>query len=618
MEPTGVTLADGRMAVVRHIETDDYERVLHYFDGLGELTRKYFCPHPFDEKHARMIVETSNRSDTVRLGAFADSAQGPLVGYFYYEPSETMTYPHVGCGIVDTFHGQGLGKILMSALVAEARRNGMPGLWLCVDKPNYRALRVYSKAGYRIIGGTRRPSHYDMVLDFAAEQSPFKYRCLYLHPIDWKLTNLTADTWTFEQWREYLNLMQGAGANMLKLFIWPTQYYHPDYPQTHLNQWRYDVYRQILTYARTLCLETHIGIAANGVPPSVWLSHPDKRAEGVRHQGIGLCWQRGKQQVLDMSASVVDHFADVADGFVIWHAASELCTCRQCADYALVMRDMMRSYGELVGERAQVRHCVWHTGVSEGQTEAAISHMQSIRNEILSGMSQGDWTLIYDQDEESLRVAREHGLKAISFAFFMNPESGNEVNSILPRTGFAQIEQAVREATGRDAGMLSYRLTPFTRLHQDWLFFRKQLHPDMSREQALGALAAFIGVGEEFVEALQALDQWWAGEEAGSYDMNTLCRAAEIIRSLAQQRPDYLVHLSEATDILLLIAQAGQSNGWQVTEELVEAVQHRMEQGPTFTSFTHEQLWDHRARLLIKTRLEWWMKAIRPIAVAQV
>lgn len=615
MEPTGFTITDGRTVVVRHIERDDYDRVLRYFDGLGETTRKYFCPHPFDDKHARMIVETSNRSDTVRLGAFADSAAGPLVGYFYYEPSETMRYPHVGCGIVDTFHDQGLGKILMNALVAEARRNGMPGLWLCVDKPNYRALHLYSKAGYRIIGGTRRPSHYDMVLDFAAEQSPFKHRCLYLHPIDWKLTNLTADTWSFEQWRDYLNLIQGVGANMVKLFIWPTQYYHPDYPETRHNRWRYELYQQVLAYARTLCLETHVGLAANAVPPSVWLAHPDKRAEEVGYRGIGLCWNRGRQQILEMAAGVVDQFADAADGFVIWYADPGLCICPQCTDYTPVMRDMMRTYEELVGDRAQVHHCAWWIGDMADGTRPPIPHTPGIRDDIFGSMSPGDWTLIHDRDEESIRVAREHGLEVISFAFFMDPESGNEANSVLPRTEFAQIEQAVRRAAEQDAGLLSYRLTPFTRLHQDWLFFRRQLHPDISRQQALGELAAFIGVGQEFVEALELLEQWWAGEEGG-YDMGKLRTAADTFRRLAVERPEYLTHLSETTDILLLIADAGATNGWQVTDELVEKVQRRMEQGPTFTSFTHEQLWDHRAALFIKTRLHWWMKSIRPIARA--
>ncbi|MFP3904219.1 MAG: hypothetical protein ACLFWB_08280, partial [Armatimonadota bacterium] len=79
--PLQVQMQGGGRAVLRHITGDDYERVLEYFDGLSELSRKYFCPHPFDEKHARMIVQTSDRTDNVRIGAFANSADGPLVGY---------------------------------------------------------------------------------------------------------------------------------------------------------------------------------------------------------------------------------------------------------------------------------------------------------------------------------------------------------------------------------------------------------------------------------------------------------------------------------------------------------------------------------------------------------
>ena len=55
-----------------------------------------------------------------------------------------------------------------------------------------------------------------------------------------------------------------------------------------------------------------------------------------------------------------------------------------------------------------------------------------------------------------------------------------------------------------------------------------------------------------------------------------------------------------------------------MTDELVEAVQQRMEQGPTFTSFTHQQLWDKaRAYAYINPRVRRWLKALMPIAMAE-
>ncbi len=611
IEAQEVQLRDGRKVTIRHITKDDYQRVLEYFGGLGEVSRKYFCPHPFDAEHARMIAESSNLSDTVRLAAIAASSGEPMVGYVYYTHKPERKYPRVGIGIVDAYHDQGLGQILMSALVAEARRNRKPGLSLCVDKPNHRALRLYSRSGYRISGESNQGRHHEMVLDFAAEQSPFKQRGMYLHPIDWKLTHLTADTWTPAEWKLYLDLIQGAGANMLKIFIWPTQYYHPDYAETYPNKWRWEVYKEVLAYARALNLQTHVGFAGNGVPPFVWQQQPDKRAKEVGYQGIELCWQRGREEILEFSGCLIDYFSEAADGFIVWYADPGLCVCELCVPYTPVMGEMMRTYEEVAGSRAQVHHCPWWIWRME-KGDHNLPRSPGIRRDIFGSISPGDWVLLYDQDEESIEMARKNGLEVLSVAFFMDPEGGNETSNVLPRTRFDRVETAVARAGELGAGLLAYRLTPFTQFHSDWLFFRKQLYPEISREQALGELAVFLGVGGEYVEALELLEEWWAGRESG-YEMEKLRKAAEILTSLVPQRPEYLRHLAEATEALLLIAEGGGQNGWQVTDQLVEAVQQRMEQGPSFTAFTHEQLWAKaRAYPFIKQRVEWWMQAVRP------
>jgi len=124
-------------------------------------------------------------------------------------------------------------------------------------------------------------------------------------------------------------------------------------------------------------------------------------------------------------------------------------------------------------------------------------------------------------------------------------------------------------------------------------------------------------VGEEYVEGLNLLDEWWASRQTG-YDIAKLHAAADIFRRLAPERPEYLAHLSEAADILLMLAEAGMDNGWQVTDELVQAVQIRMEQSATFTSFTHELLWaQSRAAVFLRPRLQWWMEAIKPTRAAE-
>lgn len=627
MLPAEVTLRDGRSAVIRHIRKDDYERVLAYFEGLSPTSRKWFCPHPFDEEHAHKIVDTSDGVDNVRLGAFADTADGPLVGYFYYQTAESQKYPRVGCGIIDEFHNQGLGPHLMKALIAEARRNAKPGLGLCVDKPNHRALRTYSKNGFRIVGQSGSAhggptSHHQMILDFEALASPYTQRCMYAHPIDWQLTHLTPDMFTLREWQLYLDLIQAAGANMLKIFIWPTQYYHPDFPETHHNKWRYELYREVLRYAHTLDLETHVGFAGNCVPPSVWQAHPDKRADEIDYVGIHLCWQRGKDEILQFSEHLIDYFADVVDGFVVWYADPGLCVCDKCQPYTPVVLDQMHTYADYIGNRAQLHHCPWWLWWMDGGEDYpdgghGLPISSGIRRDILGAIPSGDWVLLYDGDHQSILIAREKGLKVLSCAFFMDPESGNETNNILPQTKFDQIEASVALAGHEGHGLMAYRLTPFTQFPQDWLFFRKQLFPNCTRHDALADLAAFLGVGAEFVEALDLLNEWWQGTLAGGYDMELLRRAVAILHDLVPARPEYLTHLSESADILLMLAEYGAAHNWQTGDDLVEAVQMRMEQTSTFTSYTHELLWTKaRAYPVIRQRVRNWMKALQPIARA--
>ena len=603
-------LRDGRKVVVRQIREDDYQRVLRYFDGLSERSRGWFHPHPFDEPHARMIVQTHDGRGAVRLAATADGPDGPMVGYVYYDHPERR-HPHVGIGVIDPYQDQGLGRILMDAIIDDARRNRKPGLSLVVDKPNHRALRLYSQVGFRISGQNPPGTHHQMTLEFAAQESPFEHRCLYLHPIDWKLTHLTADTWTLHEWKLYLDLIQGAGANTLKIFIWPTQYFHKSFPQTSRNQWLWQVLREALLYARVLGLKTSVGFAGACVPPFVWQAHPEKRAEEVNYRGIHLCWQRGKEEILQFSAHLIDTFAEVADGFVVWHADPGVCICPRCCNYTPVVQDMMRTYEGLIGERAAVHHCPWWIWHMEAGT-GGLPKTPNIRADVFGSMKRGEWTLVYDQDEASIRVAQQAGLKVLSFAFFMDPEGGHEARNILPRTYFQRIEKAVDRAQKLGIGLLGYRLTPFTQFHSDWLFFQRQLYPDVSRQRALERLAEFLGVGADYVEALLLLDDWWAGQEDG-YDLAKLRGAADILRGLKGRRPEYLSHVCEAVDMLLLLGERGLASGWQVTDELVGEMQQRMEQGVTFTSFTHEQLWAAaRARPFIKRRARLWMEAIAP------
>lgn len=53
----------------------------------------------------------------------------------------------------ERFIGQGLGARLMQAVQAEARRQGVPTLWLGVYDRNVRAVQFYERSGFSKVGG---------------------------------------------------------------------------------------------------------------------------------------------------------------------------------------------------------------------------------------------------------------------------------------------------------------------------------------------------------------------------------------------------------------------------------------------------------------------------------
>ncbi len=139
---------------------DDVERMMRYFESLGETSRGFFHPHPFDREHSESICCDTN-ADTYRVVVVSDD---DIVGYAWFGPSSRSPYPMVGIGVSDAFQGRRLGGALMDALTAEARARNLPGLRLTVYKNNERAVRLYTSRGYRIVGEEGKQHVMDLVL----------------------------------------------------------------------------------------------------------------------------------------------------------------------------------------------------------------------------------------------------------------------------------------------------------------------------------------------------------------------------------------------------------------------------------------------------------------------
>ena len=221
---------------IRLLTDADVAKIPGFFAGVSGASRKFFHPHSFDRAAAAWIAREIHDPDSVHLGAFSGDM---LIGHVWYARRGGNPFPGLGIGIADAFHDRGIGRRLMQRIEAIARERGEPGLALSCYPENHRALRVYAKQGYRLAGRTGDGAQFRMVRDFADDGTPFATRGVYASSIPWNIAPLTTDTWSLDDWKWYLELLNAAGCNLLKLYIWPTQYFHPDEPGLACNEWRY-------------------------------------------------------------------------------------------------------------------------------------------------------------------------------------------------------------------------------------------------------------------------------------------------------------------------------------------------------------------------------------------
>ena len=467
---------------IRLLEEADVPRIPGFFEGVSRASRRFFHPHSFDREAVAEIAKGIRNPGCVHVGAFSGDS---LIGHVWYARRGTKPFPGLGIGIADAFHNQGIGGKLMQRIEAIARERGEQGLSLSCYPENHRALRVYSKQGYRLAGRTGDGAQFRMVRRFADDETPYTIRGLYASSIPWNIAPLTTDTWSLEDWKWYLELLNAAGCNLLKLYIWPTQYFHPDEPELASNAWRYQVWREALAYARVMGMETCVGFSTGTAPPSTWLRHPELRAEDVNYTGITLCWRRGRDRILPYQEHLVDSFADVTDRFVPWFADPGACTCPECRDYLGVMLDAWHTLADAIGNRAAAGACLWWLErIEAGQT--GFAPHPDLRRRMAAELPEGTAVVTRSSEYETIDIMREQGLVPLPLAFFLDPEGGFESADILPEPKLGQIDAWLEKGLEeRHTASLAYRLTPYTQFPGDFYFFRRQLDPAQSRESVL-------------------------------------------------------------------------------------------------------------------------------------
>jgi ribosomal-protein-alanine N-acetyltransferase len=129
----------------RRLGPEDVEPLGRFLAALRDAGEDaHFHPHPTDTATLEALARDSGR-DLYYVVADADDAilaYGMLRGWAEYD------VPSLGIAVHPASRGRGLGRMLMSFLHDEARRNGASHVRLRVYPNNRAARRLYEQLGY--------------------------------------------------------------------------------------------------------------------------------------------------------------------------------------------------------------------------------------------------------------------------------------------------------------------------------------------------------------------------------------------------------------------------------------------------------------------------------------
>ena len=145
---TELVTRSGRKLQARRLAIGDSGALKRFYGELTPQSTKFFLAHGLDDVTLQKVMRRSATGEDLVLGLF-DGAR--MVGYFFLWYFNAPV-PLLGIGLVDAFHGQGLGRQMMELLIAEATEHGSAGIELTTQMDNDRAFALYQAVGFRHYG----------------------------------------------------------------------------------------------------------------------------------------------------------------------------------------------------------------------------------------------------------------------------------------------------------------------------------------------------------------------------------------------------------------------------------------------------------------------------------
>ena len=438
----------------------------------------------------------------------------------------------------------------------------------------------------------RSKAPFDLGYPFVGKPS-FRTRGVYASGLPWRLTKLTLDTWPLSDWKRYLDFLRCTGANIIKIYLWPMQFYHPDYEESFPNRWRYEMLEEALEHAQRIGLRTVVGFTFNTSPPYIYLKHPEARAVEHEYYGIDLCWTRGKELIVPFQNYIIQRFSHVTNDFALWFVDPGLCLCEECKfrGDTDVLLDAIRTYRNTVVEcNTSSRLALVARGLP-GDLGA-----------ILDEMTDGTLTIAGDLPA----IVGKKRFDPVMFNCTLSPEAGLEGDALLfPNPMFSQIDDILDQIENTQAhGYLGYRVTPYTRFICDYALLRKLWQRDLPPEDIAFEIATQMCTDEnditKFAETILLIDEWWRREERDVPMLEQIEKSLCELASEEGSEKDRFETLCDSIGVLQLLTRIRNS------EEVYEEVYTRMRESPIFQGYTIDESWINRGQAVVRDRIRWW------------
>ena len=149
--PTDVMLRDGSTLRARPVRADDGPRLLAFFRGLSETSRRFrFFGLASDEWLSNEIGRHVTVDPGRNFGIVAtEGPTGTVVGHAEYVGAGRDS-AEVAFTVADSYQGRGLGTILLGELARAASAAGISTFRAIVMPENYNMLSVFRESGFRV------------------------------------------------------------------------------------------------------------------------------------------------------------------------------------------------------------------------------------------------------------------------------------------------------------------------------------------------------------------------------------------------------------------------------------------------------------------------------------